>query len=653
MIVGVDSGGTFTDFIYQDKGEWKVYKCLSTPHNPAEAILKGLEHISEDKQIKLVHGTTVATNAILERKGAKTALITNLGFEDLIEIGRQNREDLYALNYRRNPPLADCELRLGVNGRICSDGSEETGFDEKSARKTAQIVKELGAEAAAICFLFSFLNPLHEQKMKQILETETGIPVSASHEIVAEFREYERMSTTLINAYVTPKMESYLKNIASGVGDDNLVIMQSNGGRITGKTAMKESVRTILSGPAGGAVGALEIGRNAGFDKLITFDMGGTSTDVCLIDGSLPFTTESNIASFPVRVPVIDIHTVGAGGGSIARIDEGGALRVGPESAGADPGPICYGKGENITVTDANLFLGRLLPEYFLGGNMRLEIERLAVYFEDMAQRAGITTLGLAEGVCTVANTAMERAIRVISVERGFDPREFTLFSYGGAGGMHAVFLARLLNIPKVLIPRNPGILSANGMLMADVIRDYSLTVMLNGSDVTPARIDNLFLPLEQRGIDELGTEGFNKEDIKIERFLDMRYRGQSYELTVEYGNDFLESFHTAHEKRYGYKNNGRAVELVNIRLQAVGVSAKPETVKSTDQLDVSKAKIGNQQAYFDSRPWDTCIYDREMLGTESRIEGPAIVVEYSSTIVLPPKSSAYVDELGNLIISV
>ena len=393
VIIGVDTGGTFTDFIYKDGDKWGVFKTLSTPENPAKAVLYGIEKIAKDKPKNITHGSTVATNAVLERKGAKTAFITNKGFKDILFIGRQNREKLYDLHYRKNPPLVPEELSFGVKGRVIYTGEEIEKLDEAEVEKVAEILKEKGVESVAVSFLFSFLNPEHEEIVERVLKKH-GFEVSISSKIVPEFREYERSSTTVINAYVMPKMKGYISFLENHLSkEDRLRIMQSNGGVISSETVKEQPVRTILSGPAGGVVGAWKIGKLAGYEKLITFDMGGTSTDVSLINGKPIITTESKIEGYPVKVPVIDIHTVGAGGGSIARIDSGGALTVGPESAGADPGPICYGKGEEITITDANLFLGRLIPAYFLGGNMKLQFERIVPYFEEMAKKAGITPL--------------------------------------------------------------------------------------------------------------------------------------------------------------------------------------------------------------------------------------------------------------------
>ncbi len=516
-------------------------------------------------------------------------------------------------------------------------------------------LKELEVESVAVCFLFSYLNPSHELEVREIL-SRAGFQVSLSHEILAEFREFERTSTTVINAYVSPKMERYIGYLMKELGrEDTLGIMQSNGGSISAETAMKESVRTILSGPAGGAVGAHEIGRVAGYSKLITFDMGGTSTDVCLIDNDLSLTMEAGISGYPVKVPMIDIHTVGAGGGSIARIDEGGALKVGPESAGADPGPICYGKGSQITVTDANLYLGRMIPDHFLGGDMALKKDRLTPHFDHMAGRMGLTPVELAEGVLDVANTAMERAIRVISVERGYDPREFTLFSFGGAGSMHAAFLARFLNIPRVLIPPNPGILSAVGMIMADVIKDYSLTIMQSQANVTFDLLAGQFEAIEKRGQDDLRAEGIPDQGMVLERYLDMRYEGQSYEIIVPFDENYVEGFHRLHEKTYGYRNEAKTIEIVNIRLRARGMPEKPgiQRAGETQETIPAEAFLGEKPVVFDHETVPTRIISREPLRSGNRIPGPAIVVEYTSTTVIPPFAMGLVDVFGNMILEI
>jgi N-methylhydantoinase A len=623
IVIGVDTGGTFTDLVYKDGEAWGVYKLLSTPSNPAEAVLNGLKHIAEEKAKRIVHGSTVATNAILERKGVKTALITNKGFEDIIEIGRQNRSRLYDLAYRKEPHIVPQDLRFGVKERTLCTGEILEDLDLNEAKDIVQKISDAEVESVAICLLFSYLSPAHEKKMGELIEA-LDIPVSLSHEILSEFREFERTSTTLINAYVSPKMKGYVSHLIDALANrDSLRVMQSNGGSISAATAMSESVRTILSGPAGGAVGAYEIGKMAGFNKIISFDMGGTSTDVSLMDTQLSLTLESEISGYPVKVPMIDIHTVGAGGGSVASIDLGGSLKVGPESAGADPGPICYGMGDRITVTDAHLYLGRLIPEHFLGGGMTLQPERLESYFYQMAEALGLSTIELAEGVLSVANTAMEKAIRVISVERGYDPREFTLFTFGGAGGMHAAYLAKLLSIPKVLVPESPGILSAIGMLMADIIKDYSLTVMLSQFNTDADQLSELFHSLEERGRKDLVSEGTDERGVVLERYLDMRYEGQSYEIIVPFNDDYIEGFHGLHEKKYGYRNEDKTVEIVNLRLRARGIPDKPAFKKSRaySEHPSDEAILRQREVVFDYKPIKTQVYKRERLivGTGSR----------------------------------
>ena len=655
MIIGIDTGGTFTDFIFHDGAEWLVLKILSTPANPAEAANIGVSRITTASDIQVIHGSTVATNAILEKKGAKTALLTNAGFEDVIEIGRQRRERLYDLNYRRKPPLVPENLRFGIPGRINADGEILSELDETALKMIIQKLADLQVASVAVSCLFSFVNPVHEQKIADFLG-ELGCPISLSHEILPEFREYERTSTTVINAYVSPRIRQYINDMAARIPKNKLRIMQSNGGSISAEMAAKEPVRTILSGPAGGVVGAYEVGKTAGYDKLITFDMGGTSTDVALVDHGLPLSVESSIDGFPIKVPMLDIHTVGAGGGSIARIDAADALKVGPESAGADPGPICYGKGAEITVTDANLFLGRLQPEFFLGGEMPLETESLASAFNQMAEIAGLSAIELARGVLSVANAAMERAIRKISVERGQDPAEFALMAFGGAGGLHAAFLAQLLNIPTVIIPKNPGILSAIGILTADVIRDYSKTVLMAQPEISSINLKSLFQPLADQGKTELAAEGIPETDIRLAYFADMRYKGQSYEIMVPFDSRFIQRFHESHETLYGFSNPENPVELVNIRVRAVGrPKEKPvfEKLAPSGPALSDTAVVARRPVIFESDALETPIIDRSQLLAGNRLNGPAIITEYSSTLVIPPFADARVDDFGNIIMTI
>ncbi len=654
IIIGIDTGGTFTDFIYRDKDKWGVYKCLSTPSNPAEAVLNGIKNIAKGKKVKVVHGSTVATNALLEKKGAKTALITNKGFEDILEIGRQNRGELYNFAFQKNPSIVPESLRLGVRCRVDRKGNVLTDLNESDVKDALKEIEAAKVESVAVSFLFSFVDPFHEKRVKELF-SKLHIPVSLSHEILSEFREFERTSTVVINAYVLPKMQNYLGSITESIGMGKMRVMQSNGGSITVGTAQKEPVRTILSGPAGGVVGAYEIGRLSGYNKLITFDMGGTSTDVALIDDKLPLTFESHISGFPIKAPMIDIHTVGAGGGSVAFIDTGGSLKVGPESAGAVPGPICYGYGKEITVTDANLFLGRLVPENFLGGKMDLKAGRIRSYFDKMSKKAGITPFELAEGILSVANTSMERAIRVVSVERGYDPSEFTLFSFGGAGGMHSMFLARLLNIPKVFIPKDPGILSAMGMVMADIVKDYSHTVMIDKPYAGEDEISKLFEPLEERGFNDLGVEGVKKSDMLLERYLDMRYQGQSYEILVPFTKKYTKEFHGLHEKYYGYSNKDNAVQIVNLRLRAKGFTEKPIFTKQkrSGTRQDNQAVLGEKDVVFDGKIFKSIVVSRDKLKNGNVVKGPALIVEYSSTTVIPPFATGKVDGYGNIVCDV
>jgi len=516
-------------------------------------------------------------------------------------------------------------------------------------------LRESGAESVAVCFLFSYLNPIHEKLIAELLAP-LKVPVSLSHEILSEFREFERTSTTVINAYVSPVMKRYISQLRRNRHcGDTLRIMQSNGGSISAGTAMMEPVRTILSGPAGGVVGAFEIGKKAGFDKLITFDMGGTSTDVSMIDGKLSITMESKISDYPVKVPMLDIHTVGAGGGSIASAEPGSPLTVGPESAGADPGPVCYGKGTKITVTDANLYLGRLVPEHFLGGAMKLHDEKIKPFFSKFSKKINLTSLELAEGILSVANSSMERAIRLISVERGYDPSEFTLLTFGGAGGMHAPFLAKLLNIPRVLVPQNPGILSALGMVLADIIKDYSRTVMLDPHDINSTGLQKLFNRLEEQAEDDFDKEGIGQKSVIIERYLDMRYRGQSFEIIVPFDKQYIDRFHHLHEKTYGHRNDGMDIEVVTIRVRARGKPEKPAFYKKRKgpKKITHAAFLGEKDVFFQGTPQRTNIIQRNKLRRGNQIKGPAVVVEYSSTIVVPPFSEAFVDDYGNIVIEI
>ncbi|WP_457623855.1 hydantoinase/oxoprolinase family protein [Persephonella sp.] len=656
VLVGVDTGGTFTDIVYIQNGKISVLKVPSTPENPAKAVLEGLSSLNFDEERYIVHGSTVATNAVLERKGVKTAFITNSGFEDIIFIGRQNRKRLYDLKYRRSQPFVPEDLRFGLDCRVDYKGEILKDLELKDVEELIEILDSKDVESVAVSFLFSFLNSEHEKTIKDMLSKKFFVSISS--EILPEFREFERSSTVVLNAYVAPIMDKYIMYLQNNLSvRDNLLIMQSNGGSISPETAKKEAVRTILSGPAGGVIGAYRIGETAGFKKIITYDMGGTSTDVSLIDENIPFTTEYEISDYPIKIPVIDIYTVGAGGGSIAYIDSGGSLNVGPESAGADPGPVSYGKGTKITVTDANVFLRRLMPEYFLGGKMRLYPERVEKYLSELSdEMGGIDLYELAEGILTVANTKMEQAIRKISVEKGFNPEEFVLFTYGGAGGLHAPFIAKEMSIKKVVVPLNPGVLSAMGMLMSDIIKDYSLTVMIQYDPKMLPHIDNLLEDLKEKGIYELKNEGFVGEDVKYEYYLDMRYKGQSFELIVPYinGEDVKDKFYRLHKRIYGYYRDDVEIEIVNIRVRIIGVVQKPKLNKIPQgNLKPDDALLGEKEIYLDGSFKKVKVYDRSKLKANNIIKSPALIIEYSSTTVIPEFSVAEIDQFGNIVISI
>ncbi len=669
--IGIDIGGTFTDFVVYipATGQLSTFKLLSTPHDPALAVLDGLAKIIQQHgngQATVIHGSTVATNALLERKGARTALVTTRGFKDVLQIGRQNRPALYDLFADPMPPLVPAGLRFEVDERVTHTGEILKALDLQEVEHLGEEIKKQEVQAVAVCLLFSFLKPEHEKLVAANLR-QTGLLVSVSSEILPEYREYERMSTTVVNAYVSPVLDRYLSHLESDLpANMRLRVMQSNGGNISPEEARKFAVRCILSGPAGGIVGCEYVARSTltprppptktgeGELKVITFDMGGTSTDVSLIDGKPQITTEAVVSGCPIRIPLLDIHTIGAGGGSIAQVDAGGALRVGPESAGADPGPACYGRGgQEATVTDANLVLGRIPPEHFLGGQMPLDTHSANQVLTELGQKLGLSAGQAALGIVQVANAHMERALRVISVERGRDPRDFTLLSFGGAGGLHAADLARGLGIPRQLVPPLASTLSAFGMLAAEVVKDYTQTVMLPG-DTPLAEIESLLQPMAGRGRQEVETEGVPENRIRVERYLDMRYRGQSYELIVPFGETFVTSFHQQHQHTYGYAHTNTPIEIVNLRLRAVGQTEPPSLSASEySGSDPSPALLTTRCVVFSIGNLATSFYRGELLQPGNQLTGPAVVVRSDTTILLGPTDSAEVDGYGNLIIEV
>jgi N-methylhydantoinase A len=673
MRIAIDTGGTFTDWVFVREGRIEILKVPSTPHNPAQAIANALAKILGEvprgsqaarassqpegmTALDLVCGTTVGTNALLERRGGRVALVTTAGFEDVIEIGRQARPRLYDFFADRPAPLVPREKRFGLRERVTADGRALLRPSGRELGRVARQVARSGADSVAVCLLFSFARPAHEQAIARRLRA-SGLAVSVSHEILPEFREFERTATTVVNAYLVPVMSRYLGEVEAlakrGKRRATVRVMQSSGGIVSAAVAAREPVRTILSGPAGGVLGAQYVAERAGFHRIIGFDMGGTSTDVALIEDALRTTNESTIAGLPVSVPVLDIHTVGAGGGSIARFDRAGALRVGPESAGADPGPICYGRAERPTVTDAHLVLGHLAPEGLLGGEFPLDEPRTRRLMERSC--GPIRSIEeFAQGILDVADATMEKAIRVISVERGYDPRDYTLVAFGGAGGLHACGLSAALGMPRVVVPKFPGALSALGILRADVVKDFSQTVLLPAASVraVAAPLRRAFARMEALGRREMVREGFSQGTVRTERLLDMRYIGQAYELTVSATGDFLKTFHRAHERRYGYADPARAAEVVNVRARFIGTTRKPELRRShAARKDASAALVGRRRAVFRGRPLVTPVYDRARLHAGARFSGPAIVAEYSATTVLPPGWRARVDAFENLIL--
>ena len=659
LTIAIDTGGTFTDCVYRAAGRLEVLKLPSTPADPARAILNAVEQIATRTgaaAIEVRHGTTVATNALLERKGARVAFVTTAGFEDTLAIARQARPSLYDWNHHRPAPIADESCCFGVPERIGPDGIVLRAPTRAALQELRRQIQFSNAESIAVSLLFSFANPVHEQAVSAALKS-LGLPISLSHEILPEFREYERASTVALNAYLAPRMNSYIgaleRNLEahapSSRAGQSLTIMQSSGGILSASAAAREPVRTILSGPAGGVIGALSVARSAGIERVLTFDMGGTSTDVALLDTSRepPTSTEGQIAGLPVGVPMLDIHTAGAGGGSLAWIDTAGALQVGPQSAGADPGPACYGRGDSATVTDANLILGRLHPDHFLGGAMSLS-EARARHAVAAIPRTGFLSLEqLAEGIVRVADTRMESALRRVSVERGHDPRSFALLAFGGAGPLHACALASALRIRRVLVPSAPGALSALGILDADVRREFSRTVML------PPRSPQI--AVIYRELESEARAAFRDEGARpiLTRSADLRYHGQGFELGVDWAADAVTRFHRLHAQSYGYSDPTRTVEIVTLRIRAIARTRKPNPsrlpiVRSNGQ----HARIASHRIFERGRWHRAALYDRSLLHPGDRIPGPAIVVELSATTYLPTGWSATVDAFGNMILA-
>jgi N-methylhydantoinase A len=649
--LGVDVGGTFTDLVaLSEEGTLVTAKVPSTPQDQSEGVMNAIETSEVEPTVvaALAHGMTVATNALLERRGARTALVTTEGFRDILEIARQNRPSLYDLTQDRPPPLISRELRFTVRERMGPEG-EITARDEESLEKAVSAIKEAEVEAVAVCLLFAFMHPQHEKRIGEALrETLRDVHVSLSSEVLPEFREYERFSTTAADAYLAPKLAAYLKNLAGKAeeaGVSSPLVMQSSGGVVRVKDAIADAAGCVLSGPAGGVVGAAYIGDLGGYRDLLTFDMGGTSTDVApVIEGEAQTTTETVIAGVPIKLPMVDVHTVSAGGGSIAWADAGGALRVGPHSAGAEPGPAAYDAGgEEPTVTDANLFLGYLADRAELGGEVVLKRELSEKALEALGEKLGLDVEEVALGVVRVTNAEMTRALRVISVERGLDPREFALLAFGGAGGMHACALAEELGMETVLVPRAGGVLSALGLAISDLRHDYVRPYLVDLEEVDEEEYEEKFEDMESAAAEDL-------EDPKYTRRADLRYQGQSFELTVEADSleKLEERFHAAHDQRYGYRMDNERIELVNLRLIATVPVEKPEPEEPPAE---GEAESGRREADFDGEWQEVPVLDRERMGKGSEVVGPAIVEFKESTCVVRPGWRGEVDGVGTIVL--
>jgi N-methylhydantoinase A len=683
--IAIDTGGTFTDCVWIEDNQLRMLKVFSTPADPSQAIVEAISKITHTADFILLHGTTVGTNTLLERKGARTALVTTSGFEDAIEIGRQARPKLYDFFFDRIEPLVAKELRFGINERTAADGEILTTPSREELDSLLAKIAEAKPQAIAISLLFSFANTKNEKAVAAALN-DLALPLSISHQIIPEFREYERTSTVVINAYLQPVMQKYLHNLEQSCRKDvpsnvslstskkpkaltaeriagttglsapapRIFVMQSSGGITALSTAARQPVRTVLSGPAGGVVGALATARASGFENIIAFDMGGTSTDVSLVEGALKTANDAQIAGLPISVPMLDIHTVGAGGGSLARFDAAGVLRVGPESAGADPGPICYGRGTQPTVTDANLLLGRLQPTRFLGGDFTLNLDRTRRVTKAWLkkQSSNLSLQKFAAGVIEVVNATMEKAIRVVSIERGRDPRNFALVAFGGAGGLHACALAQALRIPTVIVPAFPGALSALGILASDVVKDYSRTILLRVCGKIPhARLAAEFKTMQHTAATDFRNESWQGTP-QFHRSVDVRYRGQGYELNLPLTPNLLQDFQREHIRRYGYTHPTREVELVTLRLRAT-LQNKPKNV-GTAAIG-RRVKLGSfpqAEVSFDGENLKTTIHPRESLHPRRKYSGPAIITEYSATTVIPPKAIFNLDKSANLIIS-
>jgi N-methylhydantoinase A len=670
LVVGIDTGGTFTDMVVFDpaSGRLESLKTSSTPSSPGQAIVNALDEggIPAADVERFTHGTTVGTNALIERTGCKVAFVTTKGFEDTPYIQRINRKVLYDLRWRKPEPLvAGRRLCLGLDERLSASGETLRGIDEEEARALCRAIRESGAEAVALSLLFSYVNTEHEEAMKRILEEELpGVPVSVSHEVAPIWREYERSSTTIADAYLRPLFGRYVGSLGAALQDVGMTrewtLMKSNGGAMLSGAAAETPIQTVMSGPAGGMTAAEHVATALSEPNVLTLDMGGTSADVgIVVNGRQRHTTEYEIEwGLPAAIPLIDIKSVGAGGGSIAWVDAGGFLRVGPGSAGAEPGPVCYGRGgTDVTVTDANLVLGRLDPEYFLAGRMRLDAALAQEMIEQLAARLGMDALDLAASIVEIANENMASAIKMVSLERGHDPRRFSLLAFGGAGPLHAAAVARLLGIPKVIVPQYPGVFSALGLLLADIRVDKVWTQAFRSNDVDAALVNRQFERIAERAVGELRQEGFAGEP-ELRRAINMRYLGQNYEHEVEIEAGELDAaglersfrrFDELHAERYGYQIDDEVIELVSFTVTAIGRRQSLELVQAGA---ATESRRSSREVYVRGHGLvEAAVLHRSTLEQGESIGGPAVLEEGGSTTFVEPGMAVACTELGALVI--
>ena len=647
--LGIDTGGTFTDFVFFDGQQLRIHKVLSTPRAPEQAILQGIRELGVSMSgLQVVHGSTVATNAVLERKGVRTLYIANRGLGDILTIGRQARRELYNLQPQPQPPPVPRDCCIEVAARIAADGRRIHELSEADRKNLLQAIRVLEPQAVAINLLFSFIDDSDERAIERWLPEE--LFVSCSSRVLPEYREYERGIATWLNAWIGPLVAGYLARLNTALAPAPVAVMQSSGGTVSAASAGDKAVQLLLSGPAGGLMGARFIGQYTHQSQCLTFDMGGTSTDIALIDGDITLTSEGHIGPWPVAVPMVDMHTIGAGGGSIARIDSGGLLQVGPESAGATPGPACYGQGgTSATVTDANLVLGRLQPQAFLGGAMSLDVEAATTAVMVIAEQLQVSVETAAEGIITLANEHMAQALRVISVQRGIDPRPYMLVSFGGAGGLHVCALADALGIRRALVPVHAGVLSALGMLAAPRSRQLSRTLTGILADFSEDQLTQKLQILAAGGTQELIAEGVAVADIETDFSLELRYQGQSYMLNLPWQGVTATSsaFHAAHERRYGHRLDA-AVELVNLRC---GLRASPPQMQlpllADGVVESQEPSLASLAGVGEPVP----VWARSVLCPGQVFAGPALVTETVATTWLPAGWSCRVDQLGNLLL--